>query len=149
MELLHQYSNLADGPSVREQLAKLGLDSRPEPGTAASKTHAHAPRLLGTQVDEVVRRYEGGETIRAIAERLDISRPTVSAYLRRRGVSARRRPLTPDQVGRAVSAYAKGKSVAVIGAGLGVDGTTVWRALIRFGVALRDPQGRERGASTP
>jgi DNA invertase Pin-like site-specific DNA recombinase len=105
--------------------------------------------MIGTQDDEIVRRYKRGETIRTIADRLGINRDTVGGHLRRQGVSARRRPLTPAQVDQAVEEYRHGKSVAVIGTELGVDGTTVWRALRRVGVPLRDAHGRDHETPRP
>jgi DNA-binding transcriptional regulator LsrR (DeoR family) len=95
-------------------------------------------------VADVVRRYEQGATLRTIGGALGIHRNTVSRYLHIEGVRVRRQPLTDQQVVAAAIQYRAGASLAAIGEELQVDSTTVWRALLRVGVPMRDSQGRKR-----
>ncbi|WP_240743553.1 helix-turn-helix domain-containing protein [Mycobacterium paragordonae] len=56
----------------------------------------------------------------------------------------RKQPLTDEQVAKAAQLYASGQSLATIGTHLGVDHGTVWHALKKRGVRMRDTHGREQ-----
>jgi Helix-turn-helix domain len=145
VELLHHYSNPAS-PWPYEAI--LRLTACPVDPSAEiqplSELRRRSPRLISTQVEELVERYVAGDIIRVIAADLQVNRTTVAHHLRTRGVLTRRRPLTPGQVVQAAAAYQEGTSLARIGEHLGVDSSTVWRALIKAGVRMRDTHGRER-----
>ena len=51
--------------------------------------------------------------------------------------------LTDDRIAEAAQLYAEGMSLAKIGAGFDVDHGTVWRALKKRGVQMRDTHGRD------
>jgi DNA-directed RNA polymerase specialized sigma24 family protein len=64
-------------------------------------------------------------------------------------VSIRNQGLSDDQIAEAAQHYASGLSLAKIGARFGVDHGTVWRALKKRGVKMRDTHGREVDSVSP
>lgn len=86
--------------------------------------------------------YQGGAQVKDLAERFGVHRVTITTLLRRQGVTLRKPGLTTDQIAAACRLYRSGWSVSRLGAKLGVDGTTVWRALITAGVIMRSPNER-------
>jgi DNA-directed RNA polymerase specialized sigma24 family protein len=50
--------------------------------------------------------------------------------------------MTPDTISKAAQLYATGLSLFEVGAHLGVDTTTVHKALKKAGVKMRDTHGR-------
>jgi hypothetical protein len=102
-----------------------------------------------TEVTELIKAYEQQETIKALAQRFDIHRVTVSALLRRHGVELRQTGLAPDEVDAAMHLYRQGWSLARLGTKFGVDSTTVWRALRVVGVVMRPPSRVGAGRQPP
>jgi len=101
-------------------------------------------RLTLEQQAEVVRRYQAGAQMNYLAQHYGVHRSTVSAVLKRHGISTRQSGLSADQVRRAVLLYEQSKSLAVIGKLLGVDAGTVHTRLREQGVRMRSTQGRPR-----
>ena len=68
-------------------------------------------------------------------------RHTVAAHLEREGVAVRpqRKMMSPRLIERAKQLYADGHSLVAIGKQLGVEASTVGKALKRSGVQLRPP----------
>jgi transcriptional regulator of aromatic amino acid metabolism len=62
--------------------------------------------------------------------------------LREQGITIRRQGLTDEQVSEAVELYARGESLAWLGAHLGVSHTTIATELRQQGVQLRPRPGR-------
>ena len=62
--------------------------------------------------------------------------------LRNADIPIRNQGLTDDQIAEAAQLYTSWKSLAQIGAHLGVDHTTVHRQLIKRGVTMRDTHSR-------
>ena len=61
--------------------------------------------------------------------------------LREQGIAIRRQGLTQEQVSKAAGLYAKGRSLAWLGARYNVSHTTVAAALRRKGIQLRPRPG--------
>jgi len=101
-------------------------------------------RLTLEQQSEVVQRYQAGAQMSYLAKHFGVHRSTVSAILKRHGVSIRQSGLSADQIDRAVLLYGQGKSLAMIGNELGVDADTVHARLREQGVSMRDTHGRKR-----
>ncbi len=101
-------------------------------------------RLTLQQQAEVVGRYQAGAQMSYLAKHFGVHRSTVSAILKRHGVSTRQSGLSANQVDEAVLLYGQGKSLAIIGNKLGVDTGTVHNRLLEQGVIMRDTHGRER-----
>lgn len=102
------------------------------------------PRLTETMLDEAERWYKAGEILRLIASDLGVSRQRFAKRLRERGVRLRGEQPSPEQVLEMCRRYEQGESLARVGAKVGFNASTVRMNLLRAGVALRDPHGRER-----
>jgi DNA-binding CsgD family transcriptional regulator len=112
--------------------------------TTVRRHSTTAPRLSPQQIAELVKAYQDGQTVYALADRFGIHRTTVSAHLHRQGSSLRRQGLTPDDIAQAQRLYAAGWSLARIGDRLHADAHTIRRALKTRGVRMRDTHARER-----
>lgn len=99
-----------------------------------------APRRLSREeIVELVQGYRDGFTVYELATQFGIHRETVSGVLERNGVPRRRKPLSSAQIEQACSLHEGGWSLAQVGAELGCDPSTVWRALAKLGeVASRE-----------
>jgi IS30 family transposase len=89
--------------------------------------------MTAAEVDELVGRYNQGETVRELAQTFRVHRATVSAQLERRGVARRVNvaKLSPIEVAEAARLRSQGWSLAAIGRNFGVHPATVLRALRR------------------
>ena len=101
-------------------------------------------RVTGEALEAAVTRYRAGETLRAIATDVGLSRHRLAALLRDRGVRIRRATPSAAEVRDMVQRYANGESLERVGERQGFSAGTVRNHLIAAGVALRDPQGRDR-----
>jgi len=72
----------------------------------------------------------------------NLGKGTVLRLLREQGVQLRRQRMSPDEVEQAIQLYGHGLSIATVGAQLGYGDGTIWRALKRAGVTMRDSHGR-------
>jgi len=99
--------------------------------------------LYAVEVDELVKRYKNGESVRQVASVLGIHRATVSSHLERRGISRRAftRSLTDEQCVDIAKLYRSGMSMNQIGKQYGVHAKTVSNELRKLDVATR-PQGK-------
>jgi hypothetical protein len=85
------------------------------------------------EILDLVQGYRAGLTVYELASQFGIHRETVSSVLEREGVQRRRRPLSTSQIEKASVLYESGWSLARVGAELGCDASTVWRALAKLG----------------
>lgn len=100
-------------------------------------------QLNPAQRGQLVDQYRGGKSTYELARQYGIHRSTVAQHLRREGiVIPQQLKMTPDVVKQAKRLYASGCSVATVGQQLGVDATTVHKALKKAGVRMRDTHGR-------
>ena len=95
-------------------------------------------------LDEAERRYKDGEILRVIAGDLGMSRQRLAERLRERGVRLRGEKPSSEQVREMCLRYEQGESLARVGERLGFNPSSVRVYLLRAGMALRDPHGRER-----
>ena len=85
-------------------------------------------------MEEVVRRYQNGESQAAVAAALGLRRAVVRRILVDRGVPLRVRPPIAEEHRKAIlKMNAAGKSIKEISSNLGLDFTTVYRILRRAG----------------
>jgi len=73
-----------------------------------------------------------------------LRRMTVSDLLRNAGVETNRFAVPPATVNQIIRMYADGASYITIGKRIGRAKSTVREVLVRNGVRLRDPHGREK-----
>lgn len=95
-------------------------------------------------LDEAERRYKGGEILRVIDVDLGVSRQRLAERLLERGVRLRREKPSSEQVIDMCRRYEQGESLARVGERFGFNPSSVRAYLLRAGMALRDPHGRER-----
>jgi len=81
--------------------------------------------------------YESGKTLREIGEFLSVNRKTVSRHLATTGTTARKRPLTQQQIDEAIRLYASGLSLARVGQRVGAAPRTIQLRLRERGVQMR------------
>jgi DNA-directed RNA polymerase specialized sigma24 family protein len=97
---------------------------------------------------ELAEQYRIGTSALDLARRFKIHRQTVAAHLKREGVAVRRQlKMTPDLIDHAKQLYAEGQSLANVGKQLGVEASTVGKAIKRAGVQLRPPVADRRRGS--
>lgn len=96
------------------------------------------------QVIEMVARYERGATVYELATEFGCHRTTVSARLKKAGVSLRLKSPTPDGIDLMAKLYASGLSSVEVGERLGYCANTVRNSLQGKGIRLRDTHGRTR-----
>ena len=131
-------------------LVRMGRLHRAIRARAARATHRRvAPdsmqrRVTGEALEAAVARYRAGETLRAIATDVGLSRHGPAALLRERGVRIQRATPSAAEVRDMVQRYANGESLERVGERQGFSAGTVRNHLIAAGVALRDRQGRDR-----
>lgn len=87
----------------------------------------------------MVAAYEAGATINVVAAEFSVNRETVMRHLHRAGAKLRHQGLDEAGVAKARELYLSGKTLAKVGAALGVAPGTVGRYLRADGVPLRPP----------
>jgi hypothetical protein len=97
--------------------------------------------LTADDLDDIVQKYEAGETTQQIGNRYGISKTRVATILREQGVIIRRQGLTDEQITEAAMHYVAGRSLAWLGARYGVSHATVATALRRQSIQLRARPG--------
>jgi DNA-binding NarL/FixJ family response regulator len=124
-------------------LRQTWLDNPGGPGRVEShEIRQEQRRLTPDEVDELVRAYRDGATLKALTNRFGVCRTTVSAHLERRGVPRRQSVgLSPEQVMEAARLYESGLSFAAVGQQLGFAGNTVRTYLMDAGVTIRPRRG--------
>jgi len=99
-------------------------------------------RLTEAQAAKLVTGYSEHVPVNELAGRFRLSRQTVSAILRRRGVELHQLGLSPSEAAEAARLYRHGWSLAKLARKFGVDGMTVRRYLLVEGVVMRGPNDR-------
>ncbi len=99
---------------------------------------ARARRLSAADQVAVLRAYQAGDSMAALAARFDVRRSTISELLRRSASPMRaERAISDDDVDQAVWLYDQGQSLVRIGERLGYNAETIRKQLKRRGVVMR------------
>ena len=140
VEAIGRNSNLGH---LRKKWADLRKRIEESPRRQASGgAPPRSKRHLGAiDVDDIVQKYDSGDTTQQIGASYGISKSRVATVLREQGVAIRRQGLTIEQEAKAEMLYAVGKSLAWLGARYDVSHTTVAAALRRQGKQLRPRPG--------
>jgi transposase len=101
-------------------------------------------RLTQTQISALIVDYERGVKIRDLAKKYRIGRQTVTLITQRARARPRYPALLPEEVQQAAELYKSRLSLAVVGEYFGVNSSTIRKALVAIGVAMRDSHGREK-----
>jgi DNA-directed RNA polymerase specialized sigma24 family protein len=115
-------------------------EARPRRDIPRSSSRTARP-LKPAQVEALVAGYHAGKTMKELGAQFGINRLTVSAHLRRAGVSTRRGGLGGDHVAEAVTLYEGGWSSARIAERFEVSADSVLKSLRRAGVSIRPRRG--------
>jgi len=107
--------------------------------------HRLSGRLSDQQIDEVVQRYESGESARSLAGRFEVAPSALLRLLRERNVVVRRRVVTHEMEQELARDYESGMTVAAIETKHELSHNAVLRALHRAGVEMRK-SGRQKSA---
>jgi DNA-directed RNA polymerase specialized sigma24 family protein len=105
------------------------------------QTRQRQRRLTPDQQAELVDRYLGGERAYQLAQAFEVHRTTVARLLADNGIR-RPRSLTKDEITESTKLYHYSWSCRRIGEELGRDDGTIWLALKKARVELRQPWGR-------
>jgi IS30 family transposase len=105
-------------------------------------------KLSLTDRTQLAEQYRVGMSALELAREYKMHRQTVMRHLEREGVTVRRQlKMTPQLVDRAKKLYAQGQTLVMIGKQLGVEASTLGKALKRAGVTLRPPVADRRRKS--
>jgi len=106
--------------------------------TALSQFKRRKQPVTTAQVEQMVRDYQAGMTLKAIGEKCGVNERTVSIHLEQRGTRRRYRVLDePSRVERVVLLYSDGLSLEAVAREVGVSRGAVHDALVRAGVDIR------------
>jgi hypothetical protein len=110
--------------------------ARATPADACSMNRKLSP----DDVKELCTLYEAGQSMVQLAEKFECHRHTVMRLLKKSGVEIRPQKLmTADLVAQATALYAKDHTLEEVGRLLGLEASTIGKALNRVGVQLRPP----------
>ncbi|MCU1477692.1 MAG: hypothetical protein JWQ64_2385 [Subtercola sp.] len=120
-----------------EHLRKLALIKGNRPTSPAAATPHRALQLTPVEIDELVWKYQAGESMKALARQFGLHRTTIAGHLNRRGVELRDVTISGHRVDQAVALYESGLSLANIGKKLGFTDGTIHTHLKRRGMRMR------------
>ena len=146
IDLLSNNSDLTLTPDgLRELAIPQGTRSDPsEPGDF--QIHRLSARFSAEQMEDVVQRYEAGESARALATEFGVAPSALIRLLRERNVVVRRQTITPDQEETMARDYEFGMTVAELKEKHGISHGAVLRALHRLGVEMRAKAPKRKSA---
>jgi len=104
-------------------------------------------RLRKDEIDEIVRKYQSGQTTQELAREYGCHNNTVSGCLKSAGVTMRLQPPSAELIDQMVRLYESGMSLAQTGQQVGVSAQSVLKYVHAAGVVTRDVHGRERSAA--
>ena len=134
-----RYSNHDNVTKLQHILAGHKPERLPARTTRSARQIQH--RLTSDEVRRLIELYKQGELIDDLATQFHISRTTIMKHVERAG-APRRRNLLTRRIDEAQDLYNQGWSLVRIGQHLDVNASTVWHALRRAGVRMRDTHGR-------
>jgi hypothetical protein len=140
-------SNNSDLTFTPDELRKLAIPqgARRDPSEAVDfQIHRLSARLSAEQIENVVLRYESGESARSLASDFDVATSALIRLLRERNVVVRRQTITPEQEQMMARDYESGMTVAELKDKHGISHGAVLRALHRLGVEMRAKAPRRK-----
>ena len=112
-------------------------------GLTGSNTHLSA-LLSAKQIEDVVRRYEVGQSARTLAAKSGVAPSALLRLLRERNVVVRQQVVTPDQEQLMAREYEGGVTMAELETKHGLSHGAVLRALHRSGAEMRAKKPRKK-----
>lgn len=121
-------------------------DALPETAPDNLVTRPHRRRWKRVTAEtraQVVARYSAGEASTVLAKEYNVAKSTIFSILRANNVVVRHQPMTPEQVAEAARLYESGLSLSQVAEALKVNQETMRVAIMKAGVGLRPPTGRD------
>jgi hypothetical protein len=141
VEVLNVYSNFGRTATDLGKVLALKPDGPPP---RSDKPHQRQHRLRSDQINQFQIDYLSGLALRELAKRYEINRDTVNDLARRLGLPKRHPLLDAEEVTKAAELYLEGLSHVNIAPLFGVNASTIRNVLLKRGMKMRDPHGRER-----
>ncbi|WP_460530350.1 helix-turn-helix domain-containing protein [Humibacter ginsengiterrae] len=113
---------------------------------ASYRAQALPKRLGPKKVEEIVRRYQAGESARGLAAECDVAPSALIRLLRERNVVVKKRMVTDEDALGMAKDYEAGATMRELEAKYGLSHGAVYRALHRVGVEMRESAPRRRSA---
>ncbi|TDU87557.1 hypothetical protein EV138_1081 [Kribbella voronezhensis] len=110
--------------------------------TPTPRVHKLDERLDSETVAKIVAEYEAGGSSESIGALFCLSKRSVIKILREAGIKVRYPRMTEAELRRATMLYNSGSSLVGVGNRLGREHSTVYKALKRARVRMRDTHGR-------
>ncbi|MDB4989484.1 MAG: hypothetical protein JWN04_4662, partial [Myxococcaceae bacterium] len=139
VELIGAYSN-RPAPLILSQLRS----SEPRKPRIPSTPRQVRRRLNPEQITQLCVDYQAGSTTRQLADTYGVGKTAITRLLREQGIPLRHQGLSPDQRVQAIQLYQTGKSVAAVATALGFHPSSVYDALVKADVEMRDAHARGR-----
>lgn len=139
-------SNNSDFPFTPENLRKLAeVQGSREHSSEPSEFHIHrlSARLSSETIDEVVHRYEAGQSARSLAQEFEIAPSALLRLLREQNIVVRQQVVSPELEQLMAQDYEAGLTVAELKDKYGISHGTVLRAMHRAGVEMRAKMPRK------
>lgn len=137
-------------PPSPSELTKLVQQSRNSGSIPASPEPSRVPtrslrrRLSPQTIEELVTRYTGGDSIRALSREYGVSRSGLCGLLQKEDVTLREQGVSREGVENAVRLYKSGLTIRQVAEHVGYSYGTIRTALHEHGVALRAGGRRNR-----
>jgi Mor family transcriptional regulator len=137
MHLLSNNSELTFTPHSLRKLAQIqgSRESPSEPGEF--RVHRLSARLSTNTVDQIVLRYETGESARSLAQEFEIAPSALLRLLREQNVVVRQQVVSPELEQLMARDYEAGLTVAELKDKYAISHGAVLRALHRAGLEMR------------
>jgi len=146
--IIYLFSNNSEVALTPEGLRKLAVlhDGVAAPSeTTEFKVHRLSARLNAELIDNVIQRYESGESARSLATEIGIAPSALLRLFRERNVTVQPRFVTPEQGQAMAKDYTAGMTVVQLEAKYRFSHNAVLRALRNAGVEMR-PTGRRKNS---
>lgn len=108
------------------------------------RAHGLSQRLGKRKVADIIRRYEAGDSARALAEKHGISASAVVNLLRDNSVVVKNRRVTDAEARKMAKAYEAGATMRELQTKYNLSYGAVSRALHRIGVTMRPSAPRRK-----
>ena len=144
IDLLSNNSDVTLTPDGLRKLARLQGSREAASEPTEFQIHRLSARLGAERIEEIVRRYEAGESARTLATESGVAPSALLRLLRERNVVVRRQVVMPDQEAMMARDYEAGKTMAEIEEKHGLSHGAVLRALQRVGVEMRAKAPRRK-----
>ena len=139
VELLMAYSNQTEVRFSTSDFTTTLQFFRPETprDQGKRKPKQRHRRLTKSQTQELIDRYQAGETARQLGEAFKINKKTVCKILKREGIPTRHRKLSESDIDQAIELYESGLSLQAVGDQLGVEPATILNHFKRLEIPRR------------